>query len=141
MPVASSSRRRANRQPSSDNIEEDNPTQQSTNLDEVDGDEDEDEQPRHTSKRVKQEKTTKKRKVELQQTEDGDGDDDDGRIDINDLHDQPLDKQDTMKLRGMAEDWSRIRKSIHQPAFNLVKDVAVAMAEVAEGDEGEKVSR
>ncbi|KAG2070399.1 hypothetical protein BDR04DRAFT_1054203 [Suillus decipiens] len=138
MPVASSSRRksaRSRREPSSDRIEEDYPSQHAGNNDDVEGGDDEEEQPR----RIKQEKKTRKR-ARRDSESDNDphavmDDDEDDRIDIENFHDQPLDKKEGGKLSGIAQDWEMIRKQIHQGSFSLAKEVATSLADVLEGDD------
>jgi hypothetical protein len=138
MPIATSSRRiRSNKEPSSD-IEEDKPTQQG-NTDEVDED-DEDLQPRRSIKSVKREKLTKKQRQARNDEEDGDDEDEDDCIDIGNFNDQPLGNGDEVKLKGMAADWANMRKVIGQNSFPMMRDVAVSMADAADGEEGENVS-
>jgi len=134
MPVASSSRRRTRitKQSSSDRIEEDNPTQQG---EDVDGDEEE--QPKPSTRRAK----GKARANTLQQETVGVEDDvEEDENDYKNLPDQPLSKSDAAKLKGLALDWSQIRKGIHQPSFNQLRDIAIALADTTEGDEAEGVS-
>jgi hypothetical protein len=142
MPAASYSRRKTNsrRQISSD-IEEDNPTQHTQdNLDDHDDDE-----PRRVSKSVKKEKKPNiKQRQEPQghpnhDDQDDEDDEDDSRINVDDFHNQPLGKRDLPKLAGMSSDWSQMAKKIRQN-WNVVGDVAISMADVAEEDEGEKAS-
>ena len=85
--------------------------------------------------------TKKKRQEQLHQEEDPDvGDDDGDRIDIDNFTNQPLGKGDEAKLKGMASDWANMKKLISTSSFPMIKDVAISMADVAEGDEGEMVS-
>lgn len=146
MPAASKSRRRyAQRAPSSDHIEEeDNPSQR--HADDVDNDEDSegDVQPVRKTATVKKEKKPKINRGDTKASAAGpshsnnndDGDDD--RIDIQNFHDQPLDKKEGAKLHGIAQDWEMIRKQIHESSFRLVKDVAISLADVMEvGDAGD----
>ncbi|OAX44289.1 hypothetical protein K503DRAFT_706570 [Rhizopogon vinicolor AM-OR11-026] len=142
MPVASSSKRkstRSRREPSSDGIEDENPSQRAGNNDDVEGGEDEEEQPR---RRVKQEKKVHKQTREESEHEDEPvhaiDDDEDDRIDIKNFCDQPLDKKEGGKLAGIAQDWEMIRKQIHQGSFSLVKDVANSLADVMEGDHADQ---
>ncbi|KAG1848742.1 hypothetical protein DFJ58DRAFT_795939 [Suillus subalutaceus] len=138
MPVVSSSRRksaRSRREPSSDRIEEDYPSQHAGNNDDVEGGDEEEEQPR---RKVKQEKKARKR-ARGDSESDNDppavvDDDEDDRIDIENFHDQPLDKKEGGKLSGIAQDWEMIRKQIHQGSFSLAKEVATSLADVLEGD-------
>ncbi|KAG0694527.1 hypothetical protein DFH29DRAFT_1072874 [Suillus ampliporus] len=142
MPVASSSRRksaRSRREPSSDRIEEDNPSQRVGNNDDVEGGDDEEEQPR---RKVKQEKKAQK-KTRRGSESDNDpprvaDDDEEDRIDIENFHDQPLDKKEGGKLSGIAQDWEMIRKQIHQGSFSLAKEVATSLADVLEGDQADQ---
>ncbi|OJA08773.1 hypothetical protein AZE42_01294 [Rhizopogon vesiculosus] len=144
MPVASSSKRkstRLRREPSSDGIEDENPSQRAGNNDDVEGGEDEEEQPR---RKVKQEKKVHKQTREESEHEDEPvhtiDDDEDDRIDIKNFRDQPLDKKEGGKLAGIAQDWEMIRKQIHQGSFSLVKDVANSLADVLEGDHADQAS-
>lgn len=145
--VTKSRHRHARRASSSDHIEEEeDPSQR--HADDVDNEEEseEDVQPVRKTTTVKMEK---KPKINRSGTEppaagpsnanhNDDDDDDDGRIDIQNFHDQPLDRKEGAKLHGIAQDWEMIRKQIHQGSFRLVKDVAVSLAEVMEvGEAGE----
>jgi hypothetical protein len=67
-------------------------------------------------------------------------DDDDDRIDIENFHNQPLDKKEGGKLSGIAQDWEMIRKQIHQGSFSLAKEVATSLADVLEGDNANQAS-
>jgi hypothetical protein len=142
MPVASSSRQsRRRRAPSSDHIEEDFPTQR--NGDDVDiGGVSEEEQPaRRTVKKEKKPKIARNKAEPLQAGPSNvDGDEDYDRIDLENFHDQPLDKKEGAKLHGIAQDWEMIRKQIHQSSFSLVKDVAISLADVMEAGQAEEVS-
>lgn len=147
MPAATKSRnRRVRRAPSSDHIEEeDDPSQR--HADDVDNDEDSegDVQPVRKTTAVKKEKKPRINRGDTEAPTAGpsnanrnDDDDDDGRIDIQNFHDQPLDRKEGAKLHGIAQDWEMIRKQIHQSSFRLVKDVAISLAEVIEvGEAGE----
>ncbi|KAG8214475.1 hypothetical protein J3R82DRAFT_9528 [Butyriboletus roseoflavus] len=146
MPVASKSRhrlRRARRAPSSDHIEEeDDPSQR--HADAVDNDEDSDDvQPARKTATIKKEKKPKINRADTPpvagpSNANNNDDDDDDRIDIQNFHDQPLDRKEGAKLHGIAQDWEMIRKQIHQSSFRLVKDVAISLAEVMEvGEAGE----
>jgi hypothetical protein len=143
MPVASSSRRKvlSRRQPSSDQIEEEKFSQKFKQQDNVD-DDDEEEQPRLTSKRVKKEKKPTKGKEKAQSIAEGQDGDGGGGMDVDyaDFQDQPLIRGDAAKLKGLAQDWAQIRKGIHQPSFGQIREIAIAIADTAEGDENEKVS-
>ncbi|KAJ8587279.1 hypothetical protein M405DRAFT_852965 [Rhizopogon salebrosus TDB-379] len=131
---------RSRREPSEDGIEEDNPSQRVGNNDDVEGGEDEEEQPR---RRVKQTKTVAKKQTREESEHEDEpfgvaDDDEDDRIDINNFHDQPLDKKDAGRLAGIAQDWEMIRKQIHQGSFSLVKDVANSLADVLEDDHADQ---
>ncbi|KIJ64447.1 hypothetical protein HYDPIDRAFT_28392 [Hydnomerulius pinastri MD-312] len=139
MPAASSSRRRGRREPSSDHIEEDDPSQR--NGDDVDDGEGSEEQ-QSTRRTVKREKKSKNGRTNGEVPQGGladiQEDEDDDRIDVENFHDQPLDKKEGAKLHGIAQDWEMIRKQIHQSSFDLVKDVAISLADVMEvGQAGE----
>ncbi|KAH7921912.1 hypothetical protein BV22DRAFT_1038079 [Leucogyrophana mollusca] len=143
MPAAGSSRRksaRSRREPSSDRIEEDDPTQHGAD-DDVEGEGSEEEQPQRKRKSVvvkKEKKSTKQARGDSEPEEEPaehDEDDDDDRIDIQNFKDQPLGREEGMKLRGIAQDWEMIRKQIHQSSFNMVKGVAISLADVMEGEQ------
>lgn len=143
MAVGSSSRykSKARRQASSD-IEEDQPTQ-GKNKDRADDDEDAHSRRSRTVKREKKPTASRRAKDDdsgenVAGGGENDEDNDDGRINIDDFHNQPLVKADGGKLQGLASDWDLMEKKIRQN-WNVVGDVAAAMAEVAEGKEGEKV--
>jgi E3 SUMO-protein ligase NSE2 len=140
MPVASSSRRkgavRAKIQPSLEDIEEDNRTQRDDPVD------DEDEAPFHLGKREKKEKKPtltkgKGRASENAMEEDDEGEDD--GMDYENLPMAPLSKADAVKLGGYAADWRQIRDTIHQQTFTKLRDMAIAMAETAEGEAEEVI--
>ncbi|KAG9315911.1 zinc-finger of the MIZ type in Nse subunit-domain-containing protein [Chiua virens] len=129
--------RRVRREPSSDHIEEeDGPSQ--PHADDVDNDDnsEEDVQPvrKNTVKKEKKPKITRGSTVAPSAVTT-----DDGEIDIENFHDQPLDKKEGAKLHGIAQDWEMIRKQIHQSSFRLVKDVAMSLADVMEVGEAEGV--
>jgi hypothetical protein len=145
MPVATSSRRRtngrANRQPSSDGIEEDQPTQHQGQDDEVDEDEDEDGQPSRPA-RVKKEKLSKGRHSghnDPASDNDDDDDDDEGRIDVENFKDQPLSREDAGKVAGIIKDWEMIRKQSQSGAGGLMESIGVSMADLMDEEEAEKV--
>ncbi|KAH7913405.1 hypothetical protein BJ138DRAFT_1146131 [Hygrophoropsis aurantiaca] len=143
MPAASSSRRksaRSRREPSSDGIEEDHATQQDAG-DDVEGEGSDEEQPSRKRTLKKEKKSARKVKEDSEQEDEPplpDDDDDDDRIDIQNFKDQPLGREEGAKLRGIAQDWELIRKQIHQGSFGLVKDVAVSLADVMEGEHAEE---
>ncbi|KAH7885351.1 hypothetical protein F5I97DRAFT_1884716 [Phlebopus sp. FC_14] len=122
---------RAHRAPSSDQIEEEGPTQRH----EVDvtnaGGSDEEGQPSGKAKKFKAPRSNPT-VPESGPDNGGDDDDDDGRIDIQNFRDQPLDKKEGAKLHGIAQDWEMIRKQIHHSSLSLVKDVAISLADVIE---------
>lgn len=139
MPAPTSSRsrhRRARRAPSSDHIEEeDDPSQR--HADDVDNDDDSEAavQPVRKTATAKREKKPKINRGDAKVSAAGpsNSNNDDGEIiDIQNFHDQPLDKKEGAKLHGIAQDWEMIRKQVHQSSFRLVKDVAISLAEVME---------
>jgi E3 SUMO-protein ligase NSE2 len=145
MPVATSSRRRtngrANRQPSSDGIEEDQPTQHRGEDDEVD-DEDEDEQPSRSA-RAKKEKISKGKpshpKAHAGDNDEGE-DDDEGRIDVENFKDQPLAREDAGKVAGIIKDWEMIRKQSQSGASGWMENIGVSMADLMDEEEAKKVT-
>lgn len=151
MPVATSSRRkknaRSNRAPSSDGIEEDQPTQGGED-DEVDDDEEGDQPSR--SARVKKEKLVKGRRLapkapardEDDDDDDGEGDAEDadmGRIDVENFKDQPLSREDAGKVSGIIKDWEMIRKRNDDAAKGLMENIGISMADLMEEEEATKV--
>ncbi|KDR82732.1 hypothetical protein GALMADRAFT_88325 [Galerina marginata CBS 339.88] len=133
MPVATSSRRKPLRRQNSEDIEDVRNTQANGNDDEV-SDED---RPR-VSRKVKKEKKGKQRPEpeddddDVAAAEDEDPDEDD-RIDVANFPDQPLQRSDLHKLKGIAEDWRNMQTQIGQ-RWDIYKDVAGAMAEAGEED-------
>ncbi|KAI0927246.1 hypothetical protein AcV5_007833 [Taiwanofungus camphoratus] len=136
MPVASTSRRtKSNRRrdPSSDAIEEDSPSQQerSEEVDEGDQDADEDEQEPQARRISRSLKKERKQKAVHETEEEVDNP-------LENFGDQPLEKGQAVKLAGIASDWAMMRKQIHGHAYTLVRDVASSFAEFMEGEKGEK---
>jgi len=144
MPAASSSRRRRNREPSEDRIENEDFTQRGRENDDVD---EEDEQPRRKSTKEKKLSVKKSKARNEPQGDDDEGEgkqqeDDDDRIDVNDFKDQPLDRKDAPKISGIAQDWKAIRENVHTSSFQLVTDIAASLAEVeGESQEDKKTSK
>ena len=144
MPVASSSRRktngRTNRQPSSDGIEEDQPTQHRGQDEEVDDDEDEDEQPVRSA-RVKKEKLSKGKRPDPKEPAGDEEDDDEDRIDVENFKDQPLAREDASKVAGIIKDWEMIRKQSQSGAGGWMEGIGVSMADLMDEKEAKKVGR
>jgi hypothetical protein len=136
MPAASSSRRKPTRRQNSSDIEEDS-TQPNGNASEGDNN------GPHSSKRaVKKEKATagKRRAVAADPGPPGDDDDDDDdRIDVEHFQDQPLQKADLQKLKGIANDWNLIDE-VARNSWKVIGDVGVSLAEASQDDEVEEVS-
>ncbi|CDO71464.1 hypothetical protein BN946_scf184909.g58 [Trametes cinnabarina] len=136
MPVASSSRssKRQRRAVSSD-IEEDGPSQAPQQEQQEDVEMDEEERPRRSKKSGKKEK-----KRAAQQDSDGEDMEEpvEEDIPIPELGDQPLDKNQAAKLRGMSSDWAMLRDKVHLPGYNFIREVASSVAEFTEGEKGEK---
>ena len=65
-------------------------------------------------------------------------DDNNARIDVSDFKDQPLGRGELQKLHGLAADWSELDYKIQQ-SWGGIRQVALAIAETADGEEGEKV--
>ncbi|KAF9808580.1 hypothetical protein IEO21_07824 [Rhodonia placenta] len=134
MPVAGPSRRSTNnrrRDPSSDGIEADEPTQRHANHEDVDEEEDEEERPRR-AKAGKKEKTTNTAAPQ-EQDEDEDSDP------LENFGDQPLDKAQAQRIAGVASDWNMIRRNHLAPFYGIIKDVATVFAEFTEGEKGENL--
>ncbi|KAF5382432.1 hypothetical protein D9615_002959 [Tricholomella constricta] len=137
MPVAKFSRRKSSKRQASSDIEDDRPSQ-SRAADQVEDDED-DSRSRRRTNGIKSEKkpdfSRKKepKRVEADDEDADDDDDDDGRIDVENFHDQPLRRAEMTKLQGISRDWNMMEKQV-RPNWNVVGDVAVALAEVGEGD-------
>jgi len=136
MPATSSSRRKPTRRQNSSDVEED-----STQLN---GTSEGDNNGPHSSKRaVKKEKvTTGKRRAVADPGPPKDGgaddDDDDDRIDVENFQDQPLQKADLQKLKGIANDWNLIDE-VARNSWKVIGDVGVSMAEASQEDEVEEV--
>lgn len=141
MPVATSRRKKPARRQASSDIE-DEATQGRAARDEVDEDEDEDDAPSRVKKEkapVKKEKGAAKGKSARAPEEvEDDDDDEDDRIDIDNFADQPLTKADTTKINGLMADWKAVEGAMHQNAA-IISHVAVSMAEVSNGEEGQEV--
>jgi hypothetical protein len=144
MPIASSSRRRTNsrtnRQPSSDGIEEDHPTQHRGEDDGVDEDGDEDEQPSRSA-RVKKERISKGKQPDPKVPAGDNEDDDDDRIDVENFKDQPLAREDAGKVTGIIKDWEMIRKQSQSGAGGWIEGIGVSMADLMDGEEAQKVKQ
>ena len=138
MPAASSSRRKPTRRQNSSDIEEDS-TQPNGNASEDDNN-----GPHSSNRAVKKEKG-KRRAVATdpgppKDGGDDDDDDDDDRIDVEDFQDQPLQKADLQKLKGIANDWNLIDE-VARNSWKVIGDVGVSMAEASQDDdEAEEVS-
>ena len=120
MPVSTFSRRKSRRQDSSD-IEDEAPSNKATG-----GDRD----------------GQQARRRAVHATGGGDDDEnednDEGRIDIENFRDQPLGKIDAPKLQGIGKDWITMEQRVRQH-WKVVGDVAVSIADAAEGEDAEKV--
>ncbi|KAG5650963.1 hypothetical protein H0H81_010401 [Sphagnurus paluster] len=135
MSVATSSRRKASKRQASSDIEDERPSQSRAD-EQVEDDEDEPQARRRATNGVKKEKKLDiSRKQNTREVgEDDDDEDDDGRIDVENFHDQPLSRADAAKLQGLGRDWNNIAKHV-RPNWRVVGDVAVALAEVGEGED------
>lgn len=131
-PAKSRRKNNARRQASSD-IEE-GQASQVDNMDDV-VNEDEEEAPVKQEKNKKKEQQVTRAEPPAPAVEE---DDDDDIIDVDNFGDHPLGKQDAGKLNGLARDWEAMSRKI-QSSWNTPADVATAMTESAEGDEGVKV--
>ncbi len=95
------------------------------------------EQPRRSKK-------SKKEKKKKAHQEDSDGEaieEDEEQLPIPEIEDQPVDKGQASKVRGIASDWANMRDKLHVPTYNFVREVAASVAEFTEGEKGEKVRR
>ncbi|RDB17908.1 E3 SUMO-protein ligase nse2 [Hypsizygus marmoreus] len=144
MPVSTFSRRKSSRRQMSSDIEEDRPSQ--SRADEQVEEADEGPSRRRTNGVKKEKKPNISRRQERapevngnrdEDDEDDDDDDEDGRIDIANFRDQPLAKTDVVKLQGIARDWNQMEITTRQN-WRVVGDVAVAIADAAEGEDAEQ---
>ncbi|GJE98304.1 E3 SUMO-protein ligase NSE2 domain-containing protein [Phanerochaete sordida] len=128
MPVATSSRRL--RRQDTDDIEDAVATQgRDEELDEVEAAT----QPRQ-AKGAKKEKKPRREPEEDDDVEDDDDQDDDP---LANFTDQPVDKQQALRVQGLAQDWAQIRTGIHSSSYALVQDIGTAIAEFMEGEKVE----
>lgn len=137
--AVSGSRRALRREPSSDGIEEEEPSQAAP-VDEVQDiadshDEDEIEAPRPT--RPSKAKKEKKKKSKA------DGDDEqaggiglDLEAKLAEMKNHPVDKGQAKRIGGFSDDWQKLRVTIHGNSYALLRDVASTVAEFAEGERG-----
>ncbi|KAG6866300.1 hypothetical protein C0991_006396 [Blastosporella zonata] len=139
MPTATFTRKKSNKRQASSDIEEDRPTQRSA--EQVDEDDD-DPRSRRRANVVKKEKkpviNANRQQIrddddEMDNNEDDDDNDND-RIDVDNFSDQPLGKVDVAKLQGLSRDWAAVAEEL-RPTWNVVGDVAVALADYGEGDD------
>ncbi|TFK40601.1 hypothetical protein BDQ12DRAFT_770143 [Crucibulum laeve] len=138
MPVASSSRRKANtRRMNSSDIEEDTFTQPQAD-DDVESDHDRPRQSKRPKKEVKNEtKAARKQRAVPTKADANDEEEDsneDERIDVDDFPDQPLRKDQMTMLNNIAKDWLKMEQTIGQH-WGALRDVGSAIAETADGDE------
>jgi len=130
MPAASSRRRTHRRQASSD-IEDGQPSQVSAR---DDVDEDEEEQPRPPA-RTASSKKGKGRAVAQAPAAD---EDETERIDVTNFGDQPLKKEDILKIGGLARDWQQVVESVAK--FGAVfGNVGVSLADASNEETTRKV--
>ncbi|KIP08108.1 hypothetical protein PHLGIDRAFT_127242 [Phlebiopsis gigantea 11061_1 CR5-6] len=128
MRIATSSRR-IRRQPTED-IEEAVSSQAHAD-EEVE--EEQEEAPPRPAKGAKKEK---KRTLPTEEVEEADPQEEDDPL--ADFVDQPVDRQQSTRIAGLAKDWAQARTGIHVPAYLPVKDIASYVAEFADGEKGEK---
>ena len=135
MPAASSSRlkKRHARAPSSD-IEEDPGPSQRKHQTQEDVEMDEEEEPRQSKKSKKDKKRAAKDDSDAEVEEEEEED-----IPVPEVSDQPLDKNQAMKIRQMATDWAHTREQVHSYSYGFLREVAASVAEFTEGEKGEKV--
>ena len=136
MPAASSSRlkKRHARAPSSDIEEDPGPSQRKHQTQEdVDMDE---EEPRQSKKSKKDKKRAAKDDSDAEVEEEEEED-----VPVPEVSDQPLDKNQAMKIRQMATDWAHTREQVHSYSYGFLREVAASVAEFTEGEKGEKILR
>ncbi|TFK73570.1 hypothetical protein BDN72DRAFT_868984 [Pluteus cervinus] len=125
MPVASSSRRKSGiRRRLDSDIEEDEPTQPQTN-------------GREGGKKSRKLTKGRSRDQPDMDNEGGGDEDDDEVIDVDNFENQPLSRSDLTKIKGFSSDWNHMAQKIRQ-SWPVVSEVAVGMADSAEGQELEK---
>lgn len=145
MPVATSSRRRSGRNAEpEDAIEDADPTQR-MERDDVE----EEEPPRRNGRSVKQERqrgessrNARQREEDPVEDEDAEGGGNPGEIaefDPEAFGDQPLHTSQSHKLQGMAMDWDTMIKNVRGSAYNLLTEVATAIADIGDDQGAEKV--
>ena len=54
-------------------------------------------------------------------------------IDVEDFKDQPLGKEDGMRIAGMISEWDKVLRHFKSNTFDLVIEANAAMADVALG--------
>lgn len=135
MPVPTTSRHRLARRQNSEEIEDARRTQAKRPADDVSDD-------GEPAARVKKEKKGKKKAAANDDDEDvqdgavpveDEDEDEDDRIDVDNFPDQPLNRADLHKLKGIAQDWESMANQIGQQ-HSIYRDVAIAMAEAGEPD-------
>ena len=96
----------------------------------------EEEQPRRSKKGKKD-----KKKRAQQDDSDGEAEEEEEDVPIPEISDQPLDRNQAQKVRGIASDWATLREKLHMPSYTFVREVAASVAEFTEGEKGEKVCK
>lgn len=145
MPVATSSRRRSGRNAEpEDAIEDADPTQR-MERDDVE----EEEPPRRNGRSVKQERQRAETSRQARQREEDPVEDEDAEeggnpgeipeFDPEAFGDQPLHTSQSHKLQGMAMDWDTMIKNVRGSAYNLLTEVATAIADIENDQGAEKV--
>ncbi len=127
-PTAASRRRTHSRRQASEDIEEG--STQIAAREDVD-EEGEDEKPARSRKVAKKEKVVKPVLTV------GDDDDDDEPIDVENFANQPLQENDGLKLKGLANDWSQMITSV-MANVSAIADVGAALIEHGDNKDTEK---
>jgi E3 SUMO-protein ligase NSE2 len=128
------SRRKSHRRQASSDIEDGQSTQRSAR-DEVD--EEEEEQPRPT-KRIASSKKGKGRATAIEKAPAEDSDNDTERIDVSNFSDQPLRREDMVKINGLGRDWQAVADQISNfgPVFG---SVGASIADTSSDESAQKV--
>ncbi|TBU43587.1 hypothetical protein BD309DRAFT_864000 [Dichomitus squalens] len=94
---------------------------------------DEEEEPRKAKKSKKDKKRAAKDDSDAEGEEEVEED-----LPVPEINDQPLDKNQAMKIRQMASDWGYTRDKVHNASYGFLREVAASVAEFTEGEKGEK---
>lgn len=140
------STRHRHREPSEEQIEEEEVSQRSRAEDVEEDDEEPSASAPVQPRKSKKSKTTESKQNGAQlrpsEEEEEDVEQDEAvlmQIDIENFQDQPLSKAAKDRIVPLAKDWREIQSQIDMAASQLLVDVGVALAEAAEARDGEQV--